>query len=106
MIFSILIPLILSQTLPPNPAPAKPAPTSKGDSVLASRPPVGFRGPPVALTKETQVVDAPGPTVSMAFGNVVAFSGDRLLISGAVISRRMGADGQIFTFEFKNDKWT
>ena len=106
MIFSILIPLILAQTLTPNPAPPKPAPAPKDDSVMPSRPAVGFRGQPVALTKETQVVDAPGPTVSMAFGNVVAFSGDRLLISGAVISRRMGADGQIFTFEFKNDKWT
>ena len=91
MIFSILIPLILAQTLTPNPAPPKPAPAPKDDSVMPSRPAVGFRGQPVALTKETQVVDAPGPTVSMAFGNVVAFSGDRLLISGAVISRRIAS---------------
>ena len=42
----------------------------------------------------------------MAFGNVLAFSGDRLVISGAVISRRIGADGQIFTFELKNNTWT
>ena len=109
MICSILISFVFAQALPSTPAPTKspkPTPSFSNDAVAPSRPTVGFRGPPIAVTYETQVVEAPGPTVSMAFGNVLAFSGDRLVISGAVISRRIGADGQIFTFELKNNTWT
>ena len=70
---------------------------AKADAVIATASPATTKGPLVSITQETQLVEAPGPTVSPAFGNVLAFAGDRLIISGAVMSKRVGADGQIFT---------
>ena len=78
----------------------------KADTVIATASPATIKGPLVSITQETQLVEAPGPTVSPAFGNVLAFAGDRLIISGAVMSKRDGADGQIFTFALKGGKWT
>ncbi|MCE9619131.1 MAG: hypothetical protein K8R92_04410 [Planctomycetes bacterium] len=103
----ILSLLVCCQTLPVKPdAAAVPPATKTGDGVTPRRPPSKPKGPAVPVTKETQVVEAPGPTVSPAFGNVLAFAGDRLVISGAVLSRRGGAEGQIFTFAIKDGKWT
>jgi hypothetical protein len=79
---------------------------AKADAVIATASPATTKGPLVSITQETQLVEAPGPTVSPAFGNVLAFAGDRLIISGAVMSKRVGADGQIFTFALKGGKWT
>lgn len=103
-------PVASTPTPAQTPAPiATSAPISlptKSDVVEPSRSPSPSKGPVLKLTRETQVVEAPGPTVSPAFGNVLAFAGDRLVISGAVLSRRGGAEGQIFTFVIKDGKWT
>ena len=90
-------PVASTPTPAQTPAPlATSAPISlptKSDVVEPSRSPSPSKGPVLKLTRETQVVEAPGPTVSPAFGNVLAFAGDRLVISGAVLSRRGGAEG-------------
>jgi hypothetical protein len=52
---------------------------------------------------ETATVQCPLPSVAPAFGNVLEFAGDRLVISGACIVRQPGADGQIATFELHPD---
>ena len=52
---------------------------------------------------ETQVVQSLLPSVAPAFGNVIDFAGDRLVVSGACIVRQRGADGQIATFELHPD---
>lgn len=100
-----------------NPA-QTPAPASQPASPVASPTaananstdfislPVPAKSPFVKLTRETQIVEAPGPTVSPAFGNVLAFAGDRLIISGAVLARNNGGQGQICTFTLKDGKWT
>lgn len=54
--------------------------------------------PAPAVIHETSMVASPLPTVAPAFGNVLGFSGDDLIVSGAVISRAGGADGQVATF--------
>ncbi len=57
----------------------------------------GPTAPGSAMT-ETLTVEASLPTVSPAFGNVLALSGEDLIVSGACIPRRPGSDGQIATF--------
>jgi len=52
---------------------------------------------------ETATVQSPLPTVAPAFGNVLDFAGDRLVITGACIVRQPGADGQVATFELHPD---
>ena len=52
---------------------------------------------------ETQVAQSKLPTVAPAFGNVLEFAGDRLVVSGACIVRQRGAEGQIATFERRSD---
>jgi len=55
---------------------------------------------------ETLVVQSQLPSVAPAFGNVLDFAGDRLVISGACIVRHRGADGQVATFEKQaDDTW-
>ena len=68
--------------------------------------PVGPTAAGAPMT-ETAVVQAALPTVAPAFGNVIDFAGDRLVVTGACIVRRRGADGQIATFELQPDgSWT
>jgi hypothetical protein len=68
--------------------------------------PVGLTAPGSPMT-ETSVVQAALPTVAPAFGNVAAFAGDRLVLTGACIVRRRGPEGQIATFERQPDgAWT
>ena len=59
--------------------------------------------PAGSAMNETQVVQSPLPTVAPAFGNVLDFAGDRLVVSGACIVRQRGAEGQIATFELHPD---
>lgn len=59
--------------------------------------------PAGSAMSETQVAQSQLPTVSPAFGNVLGFAGDRLVVSGACIVRHRGADGQIATFELLPD---
>lgn len=94
-----------------------PAPPSTSASTVASPTPVKAnstdfislptpaKSPLVKLTRETQIVEAPGPTVSPAFGNVLAFAGDRLVIAGAVLARSNGGQGQMCTFAIQDGKW-
>ncbi|MGA1266211.1 MAG: hypothetical protein ACO32J_03400 [Phycisphaerales bacterium] len=59
--------------------------------------------PAPVVIHETATVASPLPTVAPAFGNVLGFSGDDLIVSGAVISRSGGADGQVATFVPQSD---
>ena len=91
MLTSLLLGTCLSQ-INPVPVPVAPGvPTPRLDMPAGS-----------AMT-ETQVVQCPLPAVSPAFGNVIDFAGDRLLLTGACIVRAPGADGQVATFEAHPD---
>ena len=91
----------VAQTAAPTSTPA----STKEKSADFISLPEPAKGPLVKLTRETQIVEAPGPTVSPAFGNVLAFAGDRLIIGGAVLARNNGGQGQICTFVMQQDKW-
>ena len=91
MLTSLLLGTCLSQ-INPVPVPVAPGvPTPRLDMPAGS-----------AMT-ETQVVQCPLPAVSPAFGNVIDFAGDRLLLTGACIVRAPGGDGQVATFEAHPD---
>lgn len=95
MMLSILLAATLAQASPTpiRLSPALPVPT-------------GPTAPGSPMT-ETFVVQAALPTVAPAFGNVLGFAGDRLIVTGACIARRRGSDGQIATFERQPDgTWT
>ncbi|MSR28681.1 MAG: hypothetical protein EXS03_03785 [Phycisphaerales bacterium] len=57
--------------------------------------------PPVPVITETQVLDAPSPTVSPTFGIIVGISGDRIFATGPDPSRSGGSVGQVATFELE-----
>jgi hypothetical protein len=57
----------------------------------------------VPAITETVALQSPVPTVAAAFGNVLTFAGDRLLVSGAVLPRQPGSDGQVVTFDPQPD---
>ena len=94
-----LLMAVLAQT---GPTPVvSPAPSSLPAAPAAAPTPAG------APMTETQVAQSLLPTVSPAFGNVLDFAGDRLVVSGACIVRQRGADGQVATFELHPDgTWT
>lgn len=75
---------LAQQAVPPAAPPAAPAPA-------------------VNAITETLVLQSPLPTVAPAFGNVLEFAGDRLVVTGAVLPRQPGSDGQIVTFQPQPD---
>ena len=79
--------LVLAAGGPPDPAPTAPAASQA----------------PIPSIVQTLAVQSPLPTVAPAFGNVIEFAGDRLVVTGAVIPKHPGSDGQIATFEPQPD---
>ena len=79
MITTLLLGACLSQI---NPVPVPVAP-----SVPVPRTDL----PAGATMQETQVAQCPLPATSPAFGNVLDFAGDRLVMTGACIVRQPGA---------------
>ncbi|MSR44661.1 MAG: hypothetical protein EXS15_04790 [Phycisphaerales bacterium] len=64
-------------------------------------------GPPIHTLKQSAVLDANAPTVSLTFGMVVAVSGDRIAATGPDPSRTGGSVGQIATFQLQpTGEWT
>jgi hypothetical protein len=80
--------------------------SAAAQSVVPAEPPAA---PPAAAAPagkpitETLVLQSPLPTVAPAFGNVLEFAGDDLVVTGAVLPRQPGSDGQIVTFEPQTD---
>ena len=91
MITSLLVGACLSQI---NPVPVP---------VAHGVPPPRTDLPAGSTMNETQVAQCPLPAVAPAFGNVLDFAGDRLVLTGANIVRAPGADGQIATFQLHPD---
>ncbi len=91
MITTLLVGVCLSQI---NPVPV---PVATGLPAPRTDLPAG------AAMNETQVAQCPLPAAAPAFGNVLEFAGDRLVMTGACIVRQPGSDGQICTWELHPD---
>ncbi len=109
---SLLGAALAAAPTPPVPPPV--APAEKGDRPAVRPPSEGGTIPHVTFTVkeaavpatyETQVITAPAPTISLVFGNALAFAADRLLVSGTVRVDQASDDGQMASYQLADDRW-
>lgn len=86
------------QTAPPSSQAAPPvAPTAP--------PALALRNPPTVI-HETTLLEPPSPTASPTFGTAVTFAGDQAIVTGPVMSRGSGFEGQIASFVEQSGSWS
>ncbi|MBX3354508.1 MAG: hypothetical protein KF724_02285 [Phycisphaeraceae bacterium] len=95
--------------LNPTQSPSAPAPTrslSLSATQDSAEAPADANAPaPMIVLRESMVLDPPSPTASPTFGMVVAFAGDEALVTGPILARQSGFDGQIASFTWSNGSW-
>jgi len=63
-------------------------------------------GSALLVVRESALLDPPSPTAAPTFGMVVTFAGDQAIVTGPVMSRGGGFEGQIASFVDRSGVWT
>lgn len=102
---SSLLPVVLVSGLLFTPPGAIPAPVNAPPAPPASD---AVQEPTrlLAVLRESALLEPPSPTASPTFGLVVGFAGEQAIVTGPVMSRQGGFEGQVATFAERDGKWT